>query len=77
MQTVAVTETGVKTNMCWFNDYETKESRLVHAGHLTEILDITQEQLEECDNIEELSKKYSINSSLSEERKFRNGFYIG
>jgi len=76
MQTIAVTETGIKTNMVWFNDYETKESRLVHAGHLTEIIGITQEELEECEDIDEASEKYAVNCSLSEERKFWHGLHI-
>ena len=77
MQALAVTETGVKTNMCWFNDYETKESRLVHAGHLTEVLDITQEELDRFDDIAALSAEHCINCSLSEERKFFAGIWIG
>ena len=35
---IAQTENGTVTNQTWFNDDETQESKLVHAGHVSEII---------------------------------------
>lgn len=48
---IAQTENGIVTNQTWFNDWDAQESRLVHAGHVPEIVgdgdDIEYESLED------------------------------
>jgi len=67
---VAITENGVITGKVWANDDEQKESSLVFAGDIAEIIgDMSSEELSEYGTLEALNADL-YGFSFTETRKY-------
>ena len=51
---VAMTETGAKTNMAWYNDYTEETSKLVFASDISEIMGCSEKDLDDYDSLSDM-----------------------
>jgi hypothetical protein len=71
MQTVAQTTNGPVSNYFWLNSREEKTSKLIHTGHLEEVLGMSTEEVDQYEDLESLNNEVSDGSfTVSDEAEF-------
>ena len=75
MKTIAQTTNGPVSDYFWLNNKVEGTSKLIHAGHLAEVLGLTSYEVDQYENIESLNDAiYDGEFSISNEAEYTNQY---